>query len=192
MIKNGDKKFNNVLQLKMKPTTILGQYQTKEKLMRSILFFCFAALSLSAFASSEPEYNQKKLNTLLDHKIGTIWTCSKNHNPDAVIMFNVSHDVGGMIGGTTPLAIQDQQICDALKVTCPFIANAYEYGRSFFPNSKFVYWATNGKYEDTLAFFSEEAGMKLVLVSNGSQASIEWDNNYFFNERECIESDQNI
>ena len=154
--------------------------------MKSILFLYILTITLSAFAAPTSEDNQKKLNILLQHKIGTIWACAKGNNSEAVIMFNISSEVSGMISGVTPLAIQDQEICDALGVICPFVVNASDYGRSFFPNSKYVYWMTNGKYEDTLAFFSEGSGMKLISVSNGSQTTINWNNNWFFNEGECL------
>jgi hypothetical protein len=132
------------------------------------------------------EYNALKLDKLQRARIGTLWACGKGVNPEAVVMFKILDAVSGSISGTTPLAIQDQQICDALHVSCPFVANAYALHNNMFGNPVFQYYATNGEYEDTVAFISDGKGMKLVKIANGSQPFPVGADNWYFNPGECV------
>ena len=139
----------------------------------------------SAFASTTPEENRARVAALQANRTDTVWSCTKGSNSEAVVMFHIKNSASGMVSGNRPLVISDEQICSALSVTCPFVAGVPFERTDLAGDRKYAYWASQGRYEETVAFISEGNGMKLVAGSNGSPPSLHWDRTWFFNAGEC-------
>ena len=149
-----------------------------------VLFATFAMVhTASAFDSAQ---NQTLLNKLQANRIRTIWNCKKGEQNEALVMFTAKPSQLGLRSGTRILAVQDEQICKTLQVTCPFVATAIENTFGHIGPVKYGYWATGGKYQDTVMFFSDGQGMKVVSISNGSQSYPDWASHWYFNPGECI------
>ena len=84
-----------------------------------------------------------------------------------------------MLSGTKIMAIEDEQICSSLQVTCPFVAG-------YSDNAQYGYRATRGEYEDTVMFINDGPGMKLVSISNGETPTVQWNQNWYFGAGECV------
>jgi hypothetical protein len=137
-------------------------------------------------ASVTKEDNQARLKVLQAKRTSTVWACKKGEQaPEAVIVFNVDPSVSQVFASTQILAVQDEQICSALNVTCPFVSGAWNGNYRLTGPVKYALWGSRGRYEDTLMFFSDGPGMKMVHISNGAQPSANWQSSWYFNPGEC-------
>lgn len=130
------------------------------KMIKELLFIVATTLSIQSFASSN-------------------WTCFLDGEEALTII-------------DSKMTISSDAVCDALNIECPFqtqpSATGYELGRQYFPafDGKYIWGAVKGKYEDGVIFYSDNSGMKVNSLYTGSNASVNWRNDWFFNEGECL------
>ncbi len=141
---------------------------------------------LTSRASVTEKENQALLAALMKERTRTHWTCTSASHRQAVVMFQVSDFVSGYLSSSTILAVQDPKICTELQVTCPFVAGVTQGAFGHAGPALHQYWATRGKYEDTLMFVSSGSGMALVRINNGSTPSPTWSDSWTFYSGECI------
>ncbi|HEX4924748.1 MAG TPA: hypothetical protein VFV50_11705 [Bdellovibrionales bacterium] len=156
--------------------------------MKLTLVLIVQLLAVAAFARPDRTDNINRLNWLMQNRRSDIWTCSTPSDSKGVWMFLVEERASGMFSSQHILAITDEAVCRQLDVVCPFISGVTRspWG-STYTGVKHSYWATRGKYEDTVFMVSDGAGMKIASVSNGSQSRINWDRHWYFNPGECYQ-----
>ncbi len=152
--------------------------------MNFLLITLLTITSLSANASVTSQENRELINKLLSHQERMLWQCRQDPFP-TLFMFQVDGPGSAYLSGNLILVVQDNQVCRELNVTCPFVASVRESTFGHTGPVKFGYWAARGRYEDTVMFFSDGAGMKAVAVSNGAQPRVKWNSHWYFNPGEC-------
>jgi len=158
--------------------------------MKPLLFFVLTlpmlANSASASASMPPEAARERFEAAKALRTTTLWSCRKGGRSEALAIFRTRPSSSPMFGRAV-LTVQDQQICDTLKVICPYVAilNSPDFLREL-NGRTFRYFSIIGKYEDAVAFFSEGAGMKAANVWSGSNVAVDWSSTWYFNPGECI------
>lgn len=150
---------------------------------KMILASILLLASIGARAAVSSQENKEKLQFLEANRVASLWTCSQG----ALQLFQVTDSAAEVFWSKTILSVKDEKMCAQLHVTCPFVSSAFESSFGIV-NAKYAYWATRGKAEDTLLFFSDQAGMKLVHIFNGSQPSPNWDATWYFNPDDCVKN----
>jgi len=143
--------------------------------MKKLMLLMMIFLSVIAFANSPDASVDEEL-----------WKCEKGDNKKVILVYKTNESYKH--SSETVLFINDQQICDALAIACPYEGGVYQINYHYFPhfNGKYIYTSVKGKYEDGVIFYSSDGGMKINSLYTGSNPGVNWNKNWFFNEGECV------